>query len=925
LLSLALEIIMLSVLISNSLRLLGHEQQLYLNNLQASYEQVFSVGLGAPLFNRDRASLQDALQQIYTTSLRDSDLVFVRIMTDDEQQFASVGYPDVVQQSHRLLNGFELFNFERDLIVVESEILAGVIPVGYAEYGISIHSLNQVRKQSLLQSLLIASVEVLLSILVLWFLGRYLIRHFNELQRATEEISRGRYPRELPIASQDEVGDLARSMKLMATKISSQQQQLKDHSEELSAIANYSYSCELWFDPNFTLEWVNPAVKRVLGYEPETLFNSDNFLLSLTHKDDHEKIMGCLNLALELEQSRCEAFKIRHADGHYFWVELVCKSAYAEDGRSLGVRASIIDVDEQLKTQEQLGESMRMLEKSHKVQQNLLQNAQSEQARLRSLLTSMSIGILFENTQREVDYYNPAFIRIWNINEDKMHIGIKTNDILRYSNNVLSLPDHASKRILNLQLSKEPSETFEILTTDGRTINQLSYPVTDDEGRYIGQIWMYEDITRQKQTAEQLLYMAERDHLTGLFNRRRFQEELERMIASHTRSQSRFAMIFFDLDEFKYINDTFGHRAGDTVLVRISGEIHSHVRANEFFSRLGGDEFAILAPITELQEAEPIAERIVRSIAGLPFRFEGKNLRMTTSVGVSVFPDHGNTGEAIAAHADTAMYAAKQRGKNTARIYDASMASESDMSSHLTWNERIINALDHDQFVLHYQAVKNIHSDSISHYELLIRMIDTDNPDHLIMPGNFIPVAEKTNKIVLIDQWVIRKAIAELSRAPELPALAINISGRSLDEPMLPGFIAKELETQSVDARRLILELTETSAVSDISDAQRFIEEMHKLGCQVYLDDFGAGYSTFSYLKHIHADCLKFDGQFIVDLSNDPTNQIFVRSMVSIARGLGKHTVAEFVEDADTLAMLRDMGVDMAQGYFIHKPSATPL
>jgi len=314
---------------------------------------------------------------------------------------------------------------------------------------------------------------------------------------------------------------------------------------------------------------------------------------------------------------------------------------------------------------------------------------------------------------------------------------------------------------------------------------------------------------------------------------------------------------------------------------------------------------------------------VIQAVSSLPFRFEGKNLRITTSVGIANFPEHGFITDDLVAKADTAMYAAKKRGKNTARTFEQVMFDSGEMSQHLTWNERIITALDNDKFVLHYQEVRSLKTGTVSHYELLIRMQDDEHPDKLIMPNNFIPMAEKSGKILLIDQWVVAKTIDILAANENIPSLALNISGRSLDEPALAHQISSYLNKKQVDPKRLIVELTETAAVSDLADAQRFIEQMHRIGCRVYLDDFGAGFSTFSYLKHINADALKFDGQFIVNLSNDHENQIFVRSMVIIAKGLGKKTVAEFVEDADTMALLKEMGVDMVQGYYVHKPSAT--
>ncbi len=787
-LTLLVETLMLSLLIGNSLRLVDLQIDQHLSNELKTLDQLFENSINVSLFEQDFASMESTLNAVINNRSNANRILRVQVFDAGDEEFLSVGQTDIdpalTQQTSQGID-FDLPYLQREAAIH----LAG-IPVGRVSYVMSIEKIAALRRDLLHQAILIAGLGILLSALLLLLIGLWLTRHLNTLREVTGEISAGDYDIDVRIDSEDELGQLADSLRTLSRELQHREQQLKQ---------------------------------------------------------------------------------------------------------------------------------------AHRDQIQLLELSRREHARLRSLLTSMNIGILYENMDKEVDYFNPAFLRIWTIEENAIHTGMKTAEILRHSSNVISHPDHFSRHILEVEAAHETSESFEILTADGRTINQLSYPVVDEENRYIGRIWMYEDVTRQKQTAEQLLYLAERDHLTGLYNRRRFQEELERMVSSFRRENRHFALLFFDLDEFKYINDSFGHRAGDSVLIRISGELMTLVRSDVFLSRLGGDEFGLLAPVKNCDEALKLADRVVQAIATLPFRFEGNNLRITASIGIALFPEHGDSVDDLVARADTAMYAAKQRGKNTCRIYEPDMQDSRRLASHLTWNERIINALDNERFVLHYQAVRNIHTGQVAHYELLIRMLDDAHPDQLIMPGNFIPVAEKSGKIMLIDQWVVRQAVQMLANHEDIPALAVNISGRSLDEPTLAHDIANLLKRFEVNPTRLIIELTETAAVSDIADAQRFIELMHRTGCRVFLDDFGAGFSTFSYLKHINADALKFDGQFIVNLSNDHANQIFVKSMVTIARGLGKKTVAEFVEDADTFNLLREFGVDMAQGYYVHKPSPTRL
>jgi diguanylate cyclase (GGDEF)-like protein len=497
---------------------------------------------------------------------------------------------------------------------------------------------------------------------------------------------------------------------------------------------------------------------------------------------------------------------------------------------------------------------------------------------------------------------------------------LPTQEVLRHSANVLARPDHFSRHILHVLNTHEVSETFEIVMADGRVLTQLSYPVRDSDGRFIGRLWIYEDVTRERQTAEQLIYLAERDSLTGLYNRHRFQEEMARTLADVGRRNTHGALLFFDLDEFKVINDTFGHRAGDAMLIRVAGEVNALVRRNEILSRLGGDEFAVLLPETSEADATRLAERIVRAIAQIPFRFEGQNLRLTTSLGIALYPTHGDNADELIAHADAAMYQAKEAGKNAWRVYRNDHKASREMLHRLSWQERISNALEKGLLQLHFQGVYRTVDGGLSHLEVLVRMLDEVDPQRVIMPGHFIPFAEKTGKVIDIDRWVIAESVKLLARSESVPPLAVNISGRSFDEPTLPQYIADRLAAHGVAPHRLMVELTETAAVSDLHDAQRFIEALRQTGCRVCLDDFGTGFSSFAYLKHLKADILKIDGLFIRDLANDHDNQVFVKAIVDVARGMRKATIAEFVEDADTLEMLKAFRVDHVQGYHLDMP-----
>ena len=567
-----------------------------------------------------------------------------------------------------------------------------------------------------------------------------------------------------------------------------------------------------------------------------------------------------------------------------------------------------------------LSEALRELEKANAVQREYLTQAAEERARLNALLSAMQVGILLVDRDNRVIYSNPAFEKVWLLARTRVRfLGEDAAAVLAKTTGGGGQPEVAE--LASAAREGQPSPALEIAMSDGRLITRTGYPVRDATDQPIGYLWLFQDVTRERQTANQILYLAERDPLTGLYNRHRFQEELARTLSGGERRRRRVALLFFDIDEFKHVNDNFGHRAGDALLIRVAGEVSAQVRRNELFARLGGDEFAILAPDMTDQEASVVAERIVRAIGRIPFSFEGNHLRLTCSLGVAIYPDHAPTAEDLVAHADAAMYQAKEAGKNTWRIYSEHVSGASrQMIERLSWNERIEDALEHHLLRLHFQGVFACGDLSLRHLEALVRMVDRAAPQQVIMPGSFIPVAEKTGKILDIDRWVIAACVRTLARHPQVSAIALNISGRSLSEPGLPQYIIDQLKHQGVQPARLVVELTETSAVSDLHDAQRLIDALRSAGCKVCLDDFGSGFSSFTYLKHLDVDMVKIDGQFIRDLPADRSNQVFVRAMVDVARGLHKTTVAESVEDARTLEMLHAFGVDYAQGYHLEKP-----
>jgi diguanylate cyclase (GGDEF)-like protein/PAS domain S-box-containing protein len=917
LVSLLVEGIMLTLLVFNNLRVMEQAILTQARDRVAQMSPVLNAALGVPLLQRDFASLAELLSDFRN----ERGLTYLVLQDHRGRVVAAEGWP----ADKPLPKKDQSIRFDNGDLRFDSSIPISVARENYGElyFGQSTALLTLARNSALRQGVLIALAEIGISALLLGLLGYWLTRNLGLLIAAANNISKGKFDVVLPARGHDEIGRLAMAFNAMTANLRDRIGQLADERARFHAIADYTVGWESWIDPGGQLLWVNPSVEQITGYSPGECMAMTNYPVELVVAEDMQRVAGALGNALKGERSNQFEFRIRRKDGEVTWISAAWQPIEAADGKSVGIRASMADVTQRKTAEAALFKAMADLRESDETQRRYLARSQDEQARLSALLNAMNIGIMFVGEDERILYYNRALLRIWQIPESVPIVGRPALQALSECSGALSKRDHFSSFLLQVKDTHEISDTTEIKLADDRLLTQTSHPVRSIEGRVMGRLWIYEDVTHERQTAQQLVYLAERDSLTGLFNRRRFQDELTRMVNDTQRHASKGALLFFDLDEFKYINDTFGHRVGDSILIRIAGEIATIVRRNEVFGRLGGDEFAILIPVLESEEqVHHLAERVVRAVAQIPFKVEGENLRLTTSVGVAIYPDDAGSSDELVAHADAAMYQAKQAGKNAWRRYHPDQQTGREMLKRLNWNERIEQALEHGRFQLHYQGVYHTNDRTPSHVEALVRMVDPDHPEQLIMPGHFIPYAEKSGKIVDVDRWVIRQAIAQLAKSPRLKALAVNISGRSFDEPSMPMYIANLLREYHVEPYRLLVELTETSALSDLGDAAHFIEALHQTGCRICLDDFGTGFSSFAYLKHLRADILKIDGLFIRNLQNDHDDQIFVKAIADVARGLGKITVAEFVENEETLNMLRSFGVDMVQGYHLDKPVA---
>ncbi|MDK2122502.1 EAL domain-containing protein [Parachitinimonas caeni] len=795
---------------------------------------------------------------------------------------------------------------------------------GVLRFGVSTELLRDSANRLVWQSATVVVLGAIISAVLLAIFGVLLTRRLYRLIGSAEVSSNADTVKMLPSseANDDEIGQLAARFNLMAASMQERLEALRRSEEKFHAIADYTYGVELWLSPEGQLVWINASLSRLTGYSDEECHQMRDFPVPLAVLEDRVALSETIKDALSGTSGQDFEFRAVKRDGKTFWASMSWQPIYDAQGQSLGIRASIHDNTQSKEDRLALKRAVYELRQSQTLGQNYLSRAEQERARLSALLSAMRFGVLFVDPNNIVVYHNPAFIALWLIDASSEVVGKPIGQVLQSSLNLPLETDTLSQYLQEVEFQGDSRVSLgEITMNDGRIVTQQCYLVRDDQGSPSGRLWVYEDVTQEHFLNERMAFLAERDGLTGLFNRHAFNEQLQRMLVEADRGQDSLAVLYFDLDEFKYVNDTFGHGAGDDLLKRIANEVSAQVRRHEFFARLGGDEFAVLVPSCSEQEVSLLAQRIVTTVQQIQFVVDGQTLRLSSSLGVAMYPAHANSAEELVSHADTAMYQAKSAGKSTWRLYQAEQDASREMVNRLTWNERIQQALANDGFVLYFQGIYETVSRKVSHLEALIRMRDPNNSGMVLPPGLFIPHAERSGRILEIDRWVIQQVIRLLALHPEMPPIAINISGRSFDEAGLPDYIRDLLVKMQVQPSRLMVELTETAALSDMRDAQRFIDSLRATGCTVCLDDFGAGFSSFAYLKHLKAHVLKIDGLFIRDLPNDHDSQVFVKAMAAMARDMGKHTVAEFVENEETMRMLAEFGVDMVQGFHLDRPS----
>ncbi|MDR5865317.1 bifunctional diguanylate cyclase/phosphodiesterase [Halomonas koreensis] len=557
----------------------------------------------------------------------------------------------------------------------------------------------------------------------------------------------------------------------------------------------------------------------------------------------------------------------------------------------------------------ELSRQLEQLEREVQARGEQLAERVDELARERdfvgSLLDTARVFIIAQDGAGRISLVNAHALSVLGVHED-MLIGRRFDDIF-------PLPGRSP-----VAASRDAEqEERGLLTPEGRehTIVWYHAPLPSGEAHSLARISVGLDITERKAAEGRLTWLAERDPLTELYNRRYFQEAIQQALNADVGG----AVLLLDLDQFKDVNELSGHHAGDRLLREVASLLQFHLGHHHCIARLGGDEFAILLRGVDADRAIAIARQCNQLLEGLHFTAGGRRHRAVASIGIAQYPLHGETPADLMASADVAMYKAKEHGPQRWHLLSTLENAKDELQQRVYWVERLRRALQDDDFVLMAQPIVRLEDRDVKHYEVLVRMREEDGS--LVSPAHFIPVAERNGMIVELDRWVLRHSLRALCSLQERGiSLSVNLSGQSLHDKGLEQFLAEELASSGADPHHLILEVTETAAVTDFSTARGVLQTMRDLGCRTALDDFGVGFSSFHYLGQLPVDYIKIDGSFIRSLTLDPDNRVIVQAIADIAAGFGKQAIAEFVDQEPLVPLLRDYGITYGQGYHLGRP-----
>ncbi len=654
--------------------------------------------------------------------------------------------------------------------------------------------------------------------------------------------------------------------------------------------------------------YYSPRFRQLLGFGLDETISSITELASRLHPEDQAQAQAVLQSHLKKAAPFDVELRLLTKEGIYKWFRARGQSVRRPDGKAIRLAGAIADI-----TDKKLADAQLFAEKE----------------RAEVTLASIGDAVITTDSAGMVDYFNPVAEQLtgWASAEAK---GKRIESVFKVIDEATREEAFDSiEMVLRTGRAVSTSEKIVLVRRDGTeiSINKSAAPIRDRSGQVAGIVMVFHDVSHERHYAARLSYQASHDALTGLINRHEFEHRLSLAIKSATRFRRHHTLLYLDLDQFKVVNDTCGHAAGDDLMRRIGALLLGRLQEGAVLARLGGDEFGMLLENCSLEQATRLAENLLQAIKDCRFSWMAMAFTVGASIGVVSIGEEGFTLEEVLRAADAACYMAKEKGGNRVNVYRADDSEVSSRQGEMEWVARIQRALDEGRFRLFSQQIVSLRpaSKQGTHCEILVRMVNESG--ELVPPALFIPAAEKYGLMPALDRWVVTTAfesyatLTTQTRAVPIQTCSINLSGKSIGDDGFLDFLRTQAAVAGVPYNAFCFEVTETAAMENLPKAVHFIEQLRALGCRFSLDDFGAGMSSFGYLKHLPVDYLKIDGGFVKDMIDDPIDKAMVEAINDIGHVMGKKTIAEFVENKEILEALREIGVDYAQGFGVSKPT----
>lgn len=678
------------------------------------------------------------------------------------------------------------------------------------------------------------------------------------------------------------------------------------HSEERFQLAVSGSNDGLWDWIIDSDHWYfSPRFKQLLGYDADDRDGAHATLLSRLHLSESEAFRQAMDAHLHTGIPLDAELRLMTKAGEYRWFRLRGQSVRDALGRPTRMAGALTDITDRKIAAAELF---------------------AEKERAQVTLASIADGVITTDTEGWVNYLNPVAEALTGWTSQNAH-GLPVQALFRMVDETSRKPVPSSiEMVLREERASDASTQMLLQRNDGVEIPivQSAAPIRDRSGEVVGVVLVLHDVSRERQYAAKLSYQASHDSLTGLINRSEFERRLGLALQSAAKHDRQHAVLYLDLDQFKVVNDTCGHAAGDQLMRQASGLLQQALREEDTLARLGGDEFGVLLENCPADVALRIADKLRQTLSDFHFAWAHLSFNIGVSIGLVNVTDGLFTLAEVLRAADTACYMAKEKGRNRVQVYHPDDSELTLRQGEMEWVGRLQRALDDNRFVLYAQDIVPVNRQQACgvHCELLVRMMDEHG--NLVPPMAFIPAAERYNLMPAIDRWVIRTAFGMLARMRDggepIELCSINLSGASIGDERFLEFVREQLQSSTVPHESICFEVTETAAIANLDKAMHFIQEMKALGCRFSLDDFGAGMSSFAYLKHLPVDYLKIDGVFVKDMADDPIDRAMVEAINNVGHVMGKQTIAEFVDDERVMGALREIGVDFAQGYGVAKP-----